>query len=140
MTKPQIWVTITLLLFLGLFFLARVTKEQDTVPHDFSTTGNMPVTEEPLGELSGAELMNTFGCLNCHGSNLQGTAMGPELTGLTEFWNRDKLINYLRNPNSFMDSERFKEYKKQFPNMIMPAYGNKDVKDLGKIADYLLNL
>lgn len=139
MTKPQIWVTITLLLFLGLFMLARLTKEEQ-VHQDFSTSGNMPVTEEPLSELTGSELMNTFGCLNCHGANLQGTAMGPELTGLSEFWNRDNLINYLRNPNSFMSSERFKEYKKQFPNMMMPSYGNKDVKDLGKIADYLLGL
>lgn len=139
MTKPQIWVTIILFLFIGLFMLGRLTK-QDEVHKDFSDMGNMPVTEEPLGELSGAQLMNNFGCLNCHGSDLQGSSMGPELKGLTEFWNRDRLINYLRNPNSYIDSDRLKEYKKKYPNMIMPSYGNKDIKDLGKIADYLLEL
>lgn len=139
MTKPQIWITIVLVLFLGLFMLARLTKE-DAVPKDLSTMGNMPVTEEPLGELNASQLMNNFGCLNCHGSQLEGTPMGPMLTGLNEFWNRDRLINYLRNPNSFMDSDRLKEYKKKYPNMIMPAYGNKDVKELGRIADYLLGL
>jgi hypothetical protein len=67
--------------------------------------------------------------------------MGPSVKGLKEFWsNRDNLINYLRNPNSFMDADRFKEYKVKYPNGIMPSYGNKDVKDLGKIADYLLGL
>lgn len=139
MTKPQIWVTVVLVLFLGLFMLARLTKEE-AVHRDLSTTGNMPVTEEPLGELTGMQLMSNFGCLNCHGAHLEGTPMGPKLSGLSDFWNRDRLINYLRNPNSFMDSDRFKEYKKKYPNMIMPAYGNKDVKDLGKIVDYLLEL
>jgi hypothetical protein len=139
MTKPQIWVTIVLVLFIGLFVLARLTKEEE-VHSDSSMMGNMPVTEEPLGELSGAQLLSNFGCLNCHGSQLEGASMGPKLTGLAEFWNRDRLINYLRNPGSFMDSDRFKEYKKKYPNMIMPAYGNKDVKDLGKIVDYLLEL
>lgn len=139
MTKPQIWVTIVLLLFLGLFMLARLTKEE-SAHKDFSNVGPMPGTQEPAAELSGMQLMSSFGCLNCHGSQLEGTPMGPKLTGLTEFWNRDRLINYLRNPNSFMDSDRFKDYKKKYPNMIMPAYGNKDVKELGRIADYLLSL
>ena len=98
------------------------------------------MTEEPAVEINGALLLKNFGCLNCHGADLEGSSMGPKLTGLSEFWNRDRLINYLRNPNSFMDSDRFKEFKKIFPNMIMPAYGNKDVKDLGKITDYLLGL
>lgn len=139
MTKPQIWVTIILFLFIGLFMLGRLTKEEK-IHKDFSDMGNMPVTEEPLGELTGAQLMSNFGCLNCHGAHLEGTSMGPQLTGLNDFWNRDRLINYLRNPSSYMDSDRLKEYKKKFPNMIMPAYGNKDVKDLGKIVDYLLEL
>jgi len=65
--------------------------------------------------------------------------MAPSLKGLKEYWSsRDDLINYLRNPNSFMDSDRFKAYEAKYPNGIMPSYDNKDVKDLGKIADYLL--
>ena len=90
---------------------------------------------------TGDKLIQSFGCTNCHGADLAGTNMGPSLKGLKEFWSsRDNLINYLRNPNSFMDSDRFKEYKAKYPNGIMPSYGNKDVKDLGKIADYLLTL
>jgi hypothetical protein len=54
-------------------------------------------------------------------------------------WTRQELINYLRNPQSYMSSNRFKEFKKKYPNVMMPAFNNIDIKDLGKIADYLLS-
>jgi hypothetical protein len=76
--------------------------------------------------------------VNCHGVNLAGTPLAPPLRNLTEHWGRDNLISYLRNPTSFMDSDRFKEFRKKYPGQIMPSYNNKDVKELGKIADYLL--
>lgn len=140
MTKPQIWVAAFLLLFIVLFMIGRLTKEEE-VMKDFSEMNNNPMGEQTTQELSGDKLVQSFGCSNCHGSDLAGTNMGPSLKGLKEFWSsRDNLINYLRNPNSFMDSDRFKEYKAKYPNGIMPSYGNKDVKDLGKIADYLLTL
>jgi len=95
--------------------------------------------EQTTSELTGDKLIQSFGCINCHGADLAGTNMAPSLKGLKELWSsRDNLINYLRNPNSFMDSDRFKAYRAKYPNGIMPSYGNKDVKDLGKIADYLL--
>lgn len=140
MTKPQIWVAAFLLLFIVLFLLNRLTKEEE-VMKDFSGMNNSEMSEQTGADLTGDKLIETFGCTNCHGVDLAGTNMGPSLKGLKEFWSsRDNLINYLRNPNSFMDSDRFKEYKIKYPNGIMPSYGNKDVKDLGKIADYLLTL
>jgi hypothetical protein len=39
-----------------------------------------------------------------------------------------------------MSKDRFKDYKAKYPNVIMPSYNNVDVKDLGKIAEYLLQL
>ena len=140
MTKPQIWVAAFLLLFIVLFLLNRLTKEEE-VMKDFSGMNNSEMSEQTGTDLTGDKLIETFGCTNCHGVDLAGTNMGPSLKGLKDFWSsRDNLINYLRNPNSFMDSDRFKEYKAKYPNGIMPSYGNKDVKDLGKIADYLLTL
>jgi cytochrome c2 len=140
MTKPQIWVAAFLLLFIVLFMIGRLTKEDEPMK-DFSGMNNSPMGEQTSPELTGDKLIQSFGCTNCHGADLAGTNMGPSLKGLKEFWSsRDNLINYLRNPNSFMDSDRFKEYKAKYPNGIMPSYGNKDVKDLGKIADYLLTL
>ena len=138
MTKPQIWVAVFLLLFIVLFMIGRLTKEEETMK-DFSGMNDSPMGQQSSSELTGDKLIESFGCINCHGSNLAGTNMGPSLKGLKQFWsNRDNLINYLRNPNSFMDKDRFKEYKVKYPNGIMPSYGNKDVKDLGKIVDYLL--
>lgn len=140
MTKPQIWVAAFLFLFIALFMLGRITKDEEVPTKDFSHMNNTSMGGQQTEEITGASLIKSFGCLNCHGDNLEGSAMGPALTNLTQFWGRDNLLNYLRNPNSFMDSDRFKEYKKRFPNQMMPSYGNKDVKDLGKIADYLLTL
>lgn len=138
MTKPQIWVAVFLLLFIVLFLIGRLTKEEETMK-DLSGINDSPMGQQSSSELTGDKLIESFGCINCHGSNLAGTNMGPSLKGLKQFWsNRDNLINYLRNPNSFMDKDRFREYKVKYPNGIMPSYGNKDVKDLGKIVDYLL--
>jgi hypothetical protein len=66
--------------------------------------------------------------------------MGPNLYNVKQYWTRDQLINYLRNPSSYMDSDRFQEYKKKYPGIIMPSFGEIDVKELGKIAEYLLEL
>ncbi len=138
MTKPQIWVATFLALFILLFLLSRLTKEENTA----STTTESPIPQTGMSsdELSAKELINKLGCITCHGTELQGTRMGPPLYGIAEYWSRDKLINYLRNPTSFSDTERFKKYTDQYPGMIMPAFGNIEVKDLGKIADYLLEL
>ncbi|MCA2004518.1 MAG: cytochrome c [Ignavibacterium sp.] len=137
MTKPQIWVAAFLFLFIVLFLIQKATKTQEP-EKDFSQMGSGMMQQESNENLTGAELMSNFGCLNCHGTNLEGSAMGPALANLKQYWSRDNLINYLRNPNSFMSQKRFQEYREKYPNMLMPAYGNKDVKDLGKIADYLL--
>lgn len=139
MTKPQIWVAAFLLLFIILFMIGRLTKEEEKPMKDFSGMNNSPMGQQSNEEITGEKLVMSFGCVNCHGGNLAGSNMAPSLKGLKQFWSsRDDLINYLRNPNSFMDSDRFIGYRARYPDKLMPAYGNKDVKDLGKIADYLL--
>jgi len=137
MTKPQIWVAAFLALFILLFLLGRMTKEKDS-NNSIVNTNAVPQSSMSSGDISGADLIARVGCINCHGNNLEGTAKGPTLIGIKEFWSRDQLINYLRNPNSFMSSERFKNYQAKYPNVVMPSYTNIDVKDLGKIAEYLL--
>jgi hypothetical protein len=138
MTKPQIWVAAFLLIFIALFILQKATKKPDNIPIVMNNSPMM--NQEVSSELSGYDLMSKHGCLNCHGASLQGTPMGPALENLRNNWkNRDMLISYLRNPNSFMEQSRFKEYKEKYPKMIMPAYNNLDIKELGKMADYLLS-
>jgi cytochrome c2 len=137
MTKPQIWVAAFLAAFILLFILQKATKKEEA-PRDFSSQMNNPMSEENTAELSGQQLISNFGCTNCHGGDLTGTNIAPALNNLTQFWGKESLLNYLRNPNDFMNQKRFQEYKEKYSGQIMPSYGNKDIKDLGKIVDYLL--
>jgi len=137
MTKPQIWVAAFLAAFILLFIFQKITKEEETT-RDLSSQMNNSITEESTNDLTAEQLISNFGCTNCHGGKLQGTPMAPALTNLSQFWGKERLLAYLRKPNDFMDDPRFKEYKEKYPNQIMPPYGNKNIKDLGKIVDYLL--
>lgn len=137
MTNAQKWVAAFLGLFLFLFILSKVTEKEEEFPEDFSFYDNNSerVSEKP----GGLALINRIGCVNCHGVDLKGTKLGPSLYSAKEYWSRDNLLNYLRNPTSYNGDDRFEAYKKEF-NSIMPSYSNIDVKDLGVIADYLLSL
>jgi cytochrome c2 len=137
MTKPQIWVAAFLAAFILLFILQKATKKEEA-PRDLSSQMNNPMTEQGTTELSGQQLISNFGCTNCHGNDLAGTNIAPALNNLTQFWGKENLLSYLRNPNDYMNEKRFQEYKEKYRGQIMPSYGNKDIKDLGKIVDYLL--
>ena len=139
MTKPQIWIATFLTLFILLFVLSRLTKQEDTESPK-QNTSTVPQSNMSSGDLTPKELVTKLGCITCHGADLQGTKMGPSLHGVSEYLGRDKLISYMRNPSSFSDTERFQKLQEKFPGMIMPSFGHVDVKDLGKIADYLLKL
>lgn len=138
MTKPQIWVAAFLFIFIALFILQKATEKPEEPPIVINDSQMMD--ENATSELSGYDLMRKHGCLNCHGNSLEGSPMGPKLVNLKSLWDRDKLISYLRNPNSFMDQDRFKEYRAKYTKMNMPAYNNLDIKELGKMVDYLLTI
>ncbi len=138
MTKPQIWVAAFLVLFILLFALSRATKEDNTTNSAIGSPN--PQSNMSSQDLTAEQLVSKLSCTTCHGTDLKGTKMGPSLYRVSESWTRDKLINYLRNPTSFSDTERFQKYTEEFPGMIMPTFGHINVKDLGKIADYLLKL
>ncbi|MBT8381601.1 MAG: c-type cytochrome [Ignavibacteriaceae bacterium] len=139
MTKPQIWVSAFLVLFILLFIIGRITKEKET-ERIFSNQINNTTSQQNTTELTAEQLVKNFGCVNCHGTDLAGTNLGPSLKKLSEYWSKKSLIAYLRNPTNYMNEERFKEYKEKYPSQIMPGYGEKNIKDLGKIAEYLLRL
>ncbi len=139
MTKSQIWVASFLVLFLILFFIGRVSKNVDS-DNETSSSNPLPQTNMTSEELTAQELVVKLGCVKCHGADLNGTKSGPSLHNVRDNWSRDKLINYLRNPESYMDSDRFKIFKQKYPEQIMPSFNNIQVKELGKIAEYLLGL
>ena len=140
MTKPQIWIAAFLGLFLILFILSRVTDQGifNKTPQKVTGMTEQQSPQTNNQPLTAAEMVSTFGCTTCHGTDLAGTEKGPRLSDLKKFWSRDDLINYLRNPSSYMDSERFVKYQQKYKSYIMPSFNNINIKDLGKIADYLL--
>lgn len=137
MTKTQIWTSTFLTIFILLFVLQRATKTENNIHNDVASNYVTTVDDK---KPDAAILMKNFGCVTCHGQNFQGSKVGPTLYNLKEIYTRDELINYLRNPSSYMEKDRFKAYKEKYKNIIMPPFNNKDVKDLGKIADYILTL
>lgn len=136
MTNAQKWIAAVLGLFLILLVLGRLTQEKSD--NQQMSQMMMNQVEQSSQELDGLSLIKQVGCLNCHGAQLEGTKMAPALQNLNEFWTRDNLINYLRNPSSYSSDKRFNDYKEKYRNIVMPSYNNIDVKNLGKIADYLL--
>lgn len=137
MTNAQKWVAAFLSLFLILFLLGRITrKEVQTMP---STMGQMgQQTTQTSSAADGQTLTKQLGCINCHGENLQGTQTAPALANISKNWTRDGLINYLRNPSSYSGGSRFDEFREKYKNTIMPSFENRDVKELGRIAEFLL--
>ena len=136
MTNAQKWVAAFLALFLILFILNRITQKEEIKP-TINFNKNSQNTEQ-TGDVDGLTLIRQNGCTTCHGQNLEGTQMAPALVNINEHWSRDALINYLRNPSAYSGSKRFDEYCAKYKNIMMPSFGNLDVKDLGKIAEYLL--
>ena len=136
MTNAQKWVAAFLALFLILFILNRITQKEEIKP-TINFNKNSQNTEQ-TGDVDGLTLIRQNGCTTCHGQNLEGTQMAPALVNINEHWSRDALINYLRNPSAYSGSKRFDEYRAKYKNIMMPSFGNLDVKDLGKIAEYLL--
>jgi len=135
MTNAQKWVLIIFVIFIGLLAVGRLTKNSGEDVTENSYMGNGQQQEE----LDGMALIQKAGCTSCHGSDLKGTSLAPSLFAAKEYWSRDKLINYLRNPSSYSGDSRFEKYKEIY-RTIMPAFNNIDVKQLGIIADYLLQL
>jgi mono/diheme cytochrome c family protein len=140
MTKTQIWVAAFLGLFIILFGISRISNNNEPRSSAGMDGGQMESVQPADKEVSVMALVRNNGCTSCHGSDLKGTNLAPSLINVKENWNRDELIAYLRNPSSFMDSDRFAEFRKRYSSVVMPPFNNLDIKDLGKIADYLMKL
>jgi cytochrome c2 len=80
-----------------------------------------------------------LGCFKCHGENRQGQRSGPPLVKIIDHWDEESLLEYLKNPKTFVQSNpRLSYLGEQYP-IAMPAYGNIDEKDLRKLAEFILN-
>lgn len=139
MTNAQKWLAAFLVIFVVLFLLGRSTKKEEEPTNSQMPQGIVQESQQTNENPDGKTLLGQLGCISCHGENLEGTQLAPSLALVKSHWTRDNLINYLRNPSSYKSDKRFEEYRTKYPNVIMPSFNNIDVKELGKIADYLLS-
>ena len=80
-----------------------------------------------------------LGCAKCHGDNREGQRSGPALIKIADHWNEDELLEYLRSPRTFVESNpRLSYLDEQYP-IAMPAYASTNEEDLRKLAEYILN-
>jgi cytochrome c2 len=80
-----------------------------------------------------------LGCAKCHGDNREGQRSGPPLVKIIDHWDEEGLLEYLKSPKTFIQSNpRLSYLDEQYP-IAMPAYGATDEKDLRKLAEFILN-
>ena len=120
MNKTIIYSTVIVIILIIIFIVIRSTN----------LTGSNAANPE--------DLYTSWGCATCHGSNLEGTEKGPELTGLSKYWSKEELVTYMRNTAAFIDNKRMIKFQDQYKGYIMPSYDTLNVKELHVMADYLL--
>jgi len=80
-----------------------------------------------------------FGCVKCHGENRQGQRSGPPLVKIIDHWDEASLLEYLKDPKTFVQSNpRLSYLVEQYP-IAMPSYGTTDEEQLRKLAEFILN-
>jgi cytochrome c553 len=80
-----------------------------------------------------------LGCARCHGDNRQGQRSGPPLVRIKDHWDEAELLEYLKNPKTFVVANpRLSYLDEQFP-IAMPAYAATSEEDLRKLAEFILN-
>lgn len=87
----------------------------------------------------GQALYFSKGCVACHGSNGEGSFMGPSLAGATTHWTRDELVRFLADPPAYTaQNQRLKRISLDFraPMKFVPA---NEAERLA-LADFVLNV
>jgi cytochrome c553 len=91
------------------------------------------------GEHPGRTLYIEMGCNVCHGADRTGEDMGPPLTGLSEHYDTDLLVEYLQDPPAVVQrSDRLQFLTQEFRHIEMPSFGEIPEEQLRTLAEYLL--
>jgi mono/diheme cytochrome c family protein len=88
----------------------------------------------------GAKLFASQGCTLCHGADGAGTVFGPTLQGKRQYWTREKLMEYLKNPVAYAEKDkRLSEQARRF-TLPMQRFDKLKPEELGALADYVLTI
>jgi len=79
-----------------------------------------------------------LGCAKCHGDQRQGKRSGPPLVKIEDHWDEDSLMQYLRDPKTFVQANpRLSYMDEQYP-IAMPAFAHTDEEQLRALAVFIL--
>ena len=80
-----------------------------------------------------------LGCAKCHGAEREGKRSGPSLVKIEDHWDEEGLMQYLRDPKTFVDANpRLSYMGEQYP-IAMPAFAHTDEQQLRQLAEFILN-
>lgn len=83
-------------------------------------------------------LYSDLGCAKCHGAQREGQRNGPPLAGLAERWDEESLVEFLQDPQGFIDRNPRLAYRFEKYAIAMHAFGTTPEPDLHKLAGWLL--
>ena len=79
-----------------------------------------------------------LGCAKCHGPAREGRRSGPPLVKIEDHWDEASLMQYLRDPKTFVEANpRLSYMDEQYP-IAMPPFANTDEEQLRELAIFIL--
>lgn len=84
------------------------------------------------------EIFAANNCAMCHGKDMGGNKMGPALTGLSDYWDAESLVAYMKNPEDRSVNEEHLAKLDEEYSLTMPAFEGSD-DDLKVMVEYLLS-
>ena len=79
-----------------------------------------------------------LGCAKCHGDAREGKRSGPPLVKIEDHWDEEGLMQYLRDPKTFVEANpRLSYMGEQYP-IVMPPFANTDEEQLRALAVFIL--
>ena len=103
-----------------------------------SACGGGPASA-PAGR-RGAEVYSAQGCGTCHAPDGAGTMLGPSLRGKSSHWTREKMVEYLRNPQAFAEKDpRLAEQARRYA-LPMTRFDKLTAEEIDAVAEHVLSL
>ncbi len=79
-----------------------------------------------------------LGCAKCHGPAREGRRSGPPLVKLEDHWDENGLMQYLRDPKTFVEANPRLSYMGEKYPIAMPAFAHTDEHQLRQLAVFIL--
>ncbi len=86
----------------------------------------------------GAALFRSQACATCHGADGEGTAFGPTLHGKKAFWTREKLVEYLRNPQAYTEKDARLSAQARKYTLPMTRFDKLSQPEIEAVAEHVL--